>query len=78
MNISQSFRTKRLLTFLLTVTSLSVVTVTGWAAEIQMTPSSSKTNTPMTFTVTNCSNCFDLFWEFKKIDDASVVDGGEG
>ena len=47
-------------------------------ADIQITPSSPTTNQPVTFTVTNCSNCSDFVWVFKKIGDASVGNGGDG
>ena len=47
-------------------------------ADIQITPSSPTTNQLVTFTVTNCSNCSDFVWVFKKIGDASVGNGGDG
>lgn len=69
---------RQMLRPLLAAAWLTLMAATGWAANITITPTSPATSTPVTFTVTNCENCFDLVWEFKKIGDASVVNGGDG
>ena len=69
---------KMCLTLLMTAAWLIVMTATSRAAEINIEPAAPTTDKPVTLTVTNCSNCADFVWVVKKIDDASVVDGGDG